>query len=229
MNIRKHAKPDHPINELLANRWSPYGFSDRSVKRQDLQSLFEAVRWSASSYNEQPWRYIVATRDDPEQFARVLACLVEPNQAWAGAAAVLAIGCVSLNFTHSGKPNSVAVHDLGSRPATSAPKPPPADCRSIRWPASSPTRPAKHSTFRSNSSPSPPSPLDTPPTLRRSPNNFASATSRPEAEDHCPSLSLETFGENPRRRLNDQIALSPLFLFARLTGRAHLVASLMHT
>ena len=31
MNDHKRAKLDHPIHELLASRWSPYGFADRPV------------------------------------------------------------------------------------------------------------------------------------------------------------------------------------------------------
>ena len=113
MNDAKHAKPDHPIQDVIAQRWSPYVFADRPVSADDLRSLFEAARWAPSSYNEQPWRYIVATRDNLEDFRRVLSCLVEGNQAWAKAAPVLALGCTSLNFTRNGQPNAAAVHDLG--------------------------------------------------------------------------------------------------------------------
>jgi nitroreductase len=113
MNEQKLVTPDHPIHELLTKRWSPYGFSDRPVSDDDLRSLFEAARWAASSYNEQPWSYIVATKANPEEFALLLSCLVEPNQAWAKAAPVLALGCSSLNFSRNGKPNDAAIHDLG--------------------------------------------------------------------------------------------------------------------
>jgi nitroreductase len=75
--------------------------------------LFEAARWAASSYNEQPWRYIVATRANPVEFERLLSCLVEGNQPWAKSAPVLALGCTSLNFAYNGKPNAAALHDLG--------------------------------------------------------------------------------------------------------------------
>src|SRR5437870_1633621 len=98
MNSHKQAAPDHPIHELIAQRWSPYCFSGKSVSQADLRSLFEAARWAASSYNEQPWSYIVATQEQPEDFARVLSCLVEGNQVWAKAAPVLALGCTSLYF-----------------------------------------------------------------------------------------------------------------------------------
>lgn len=113
MNERKRATPDFPIHELIANRWSPYAFSDRSVSDSDLRSVFEAARWAASSYNEQPWAYIVATKADRDEFERLLSCLVEGNQAWAKAAPVLAIGCTNLRFARNGKPNSAAIHDLG--------------------------------------------------------------------------------------------------------------------
>src|SRR5262249_35314372 len=113
MNEQKQAAPDHPIHELIARRWSPYAFADRPVSEDDLRSLFEAARWAASSYNEQPWRYIVATRANPAEFERLLSCLVEGNQVWARAAPVLALGCTSLYFALNGKPNAAAVHDLG--------------------------------------------------------------------------------------------------------------------
>jgi nitroreductase len=109
----KTAHPDHPIDDLLANRWSPYVFSERPVAANDLRALFEAARWAASSYNEQPWRYIVATRDDSEEFDRLLSCLVELNQGWARSAPVLALGVVGLKFGRNGKPNVAAHHDLG--------------------------------------------------------------------------------------------------------------------
>ncbi|WP_165251355.1 nitroreductase family protein [Paludisphaera soli] len=110
----KRPRPDRPIHDLHARRWSPYAFDDRPVAEDDLRSLFEAARWTASSYNEQPWAYIVATKADPEAFAKMLACLVEANQAWAGAAPVLTIGCVRKTFRKDGKPNAAAEHDLGA-------------------------------------------------------------------------------------------------------------------
>jgi len=109
----KQASADYPIQELLARRWSPYAFQDRPVPENDLRSLFEAARWAASSFNEQPWTYIVATKEDPEQFQQVLSCLVEFNQAWAKAAPVLALGIASLTSARSGQVNRAAVHDLG--------------------------------------------------------------------------------------------------------------------
>ncbi len=109
----KKASIDYPIHELLAERWSPYGFEDRPVAQADLRSLFEAARWAASSYNEQPWNFFVANKENPEKFARLLSCLVEANQEWAKAAPVLVLGVVSLKFSRNNKDNRAAVHDLG--------------------------------------------------------------------------------------------------------------------
>lgn len=113
MNPHKQATPHHPVHDLIAGRWSPYAYSDRPVSDADLRSVFEAARWAASSYNEQPWRYIVATKANPVEFDRLLSCLIEGNQAWARVVPVLAIGCVSLYFAQNGKPNAAAEHDLG--------------------------------------------------------------------------------------------------------------------
>ena len=109
----KKAPTDYPIHELLAERWSPCGFTDQPVAEADLRSLFEAARWAPSSDNEQPWRFLVATKNTPAEFARLLSCLVEGNQNWAKTAPVLALGVVSLRLARNNKNNRAAVHDLG--------------------------------------------------------------------------------------------------------------------
>ena len=114
-NVRatKKAPTDHPVHELLAARWSAYGYSNRVVPDADLRSLFEAARWAPSSFNEQPWSYIVARREDTEEFERMLSCLVESNQRWAKEASVLALGAARMRFARNDKPNPHAFHDLG--------------------------------------------------------------------------------------------------------------------
>ncbi|MEE4361791.1 MAG: nitroreductase family protein [Pseudomonadales bacterium] len=102
-----------PVHRLIAERFSPYGWSDRSVAPEDLAALFEAARWAPSCYNEQPFRYLVATREDPEAFERMLGTLVDGNRAWAQAVPVLALGIVATRFARNGDENAHARHDLG--------------------------------------------------------------------------------------------------------------------
>ncbi len=104
---------DYPVNHLITDRWSPYSFANRPVSDEDLKSLFEAARWAASSFNEQPWSYIVAKKEDTAEFARLVSCLVDVNRVWAKEASALVIGLTRLNFSRNDQPNRVANHDLG--------------------------------------------------------------------------------------------------------------------
>lgn len=111
--MEKPANTDYPIEEILRQRWSPRAFSDRVVEPEKLQSLFEAARWAPSSFNEQPWSFILATKQKQEEYARLLSCLVEKNQQWAHLAPVLMVSIAKLNFDKTGKPNRHAFHDVG--------------------------------------------------------------------------------------------------------------------
>lgn len=107
------AATDHPVHELIANRWSPYAFAVRTVGDEDLRSIFEAARWAPSSFNEQPWRFLVARKQDAAAFATMLSCLTESNRLWAQHAPVLALGVSKRTHARNGKPNRAALHDLG--------------------------------------------------------------------------------------------------------------------
>jgi nitroreductase len=75
--------------------------------------LFEAARWAPSSFNEQPWRFIVAARENKTDFEQLLNCLIQGNIEWAQNAPVLILSVAKLHFTHDGKPNRHAFHDVG--------------------------------------------------------------------------------------------------------------------
>jgi len=78
-----------------------------------LKRLLEAARWAPSCFNEQPWRFVVATRDDPEAFERALGCLKESNQRWSKQASALLFTTTKKTFARNGKDNRHASHDLG--------------------------------------------------------------------------------------------------------------------
>lgn len=109
----------HPVQEFIARRWSPYAFDpEREVSTSDLRSLFEAARWSMSSYNSQPWRYIVGVRGrGQETWDRVFDCLVEGNRGWAKNAPVLVLGLAEHLHPFNQKLNKAALHDLGAASA----------------------------------------------------------------------------------------------------------------
>jgi nitroreductase len=111
--MEKPAEATHAIHGLIARRWSPRAFDERPVEPDKLKSLFEAARWGPSSNNEQPWRFIVGTKETPSDHDRLLACLVEGNRKWAFRAPVLILSVVSLNFEDDGKLNRHAFHDTG--------------------------------------------------------------------------------------------------------------------
>jgi nitroreductase len=115
--MHKPAATDVALHELIRNRWSPRAFSEKPVPPEVLRSLFEAARWAPSSSNEQPWAYLVATKDDPENFAKMLGVLVEFNVLWAKHAPALALSVAHLKTQRDGKPNRVALHDVGSATA----------------------------------------------------------------------------------------------------------------
>ena len=112
--MKNPAPAEFPINELIANRWSPRAFGDKDVPPEVLRSLFEAARWAPSSSNEQPWSFIVATRNDPKNFNNALQPLVEFNAGWAKHAAVLGFAVAELAFAKNQAPNRNATYDTGA-------------------------------------------------------------------------------------------------------------------
>ena len=118
--LQKSAETSAPIHDLIRERWSPRAFSSRHVEKEKLRSLFEAARWAASSYNAQPWYFIVATKEDPENYKKILDSFVEFNQGWAKNAPVVALSVARMKFEHNGTPNNHAFHDVGQAAANLA-------------------------------------------------------------------------------------------------------------
>lgn len=109
----KSADADYPIHELLRQRWSPRAFSDATVDPELVNQLFEAARWAPSSYNEQPWRFIVARKENAEEFEKLSSVMNEFNRGWGQEAPVLVLGFAKTSFDLDGRANPHAGHDLG--------------------------------------------------------------------------------------------------------------------
>ncbi|MGH9604238.1 MAG: nitroreductase family protein [Terracidiphilus sp.] len=109
----KHAPQVEGVLPVFHRRWSPRSFADREVNPALLAKVFEAARWAASSFNEQPWRFFLGPRGS-EIYRKIYDSLTEHNRAWAGSAPVLILGVAKSTFSHNGSPNRVALYDLGA-------------------------------------------------------------------------------------------------------------------
>ncbi|MFZ0389804.1 MAG: nitroreductase family protein [Calditrichia bacterium] len=109
----KGGKKTPTIHPLLHERWSPRAFSSKAVEEQDLWLLFEAARWAPSSFNEQPWAFIVACESDREVYEQMANCLSERNRQWATTAPVLAVCLAKTHFEHNKKENRHSFYDTG--------------------------------------------------------------------------------------------------------------------
>ena len=114
---KKRAAIGAPVEELILRRWSPRAFADKPVSDADLKTIFTAASWAASSYNEQPWRFLVGRKGD-ETWKKIFNSLVPMNQSWAESAPVLYASLAKKTFSHNGSPNRVAIHDVGAASAT---------------------------------------------------------------------------------------------------------------
>jgi nitroreductase len=109
--LRKPADASHPIHDLISERWSPRAFADRPVEREKLYSLLEAARWAASSGNQQPWYFVVGTKENAEDHERLVATLWDRNILWAQHAPVLILVVAKL-YDRSGKEHT-SFYDVG--------------------------------------------------------------------------------------------------------------------
>lgn len=113
VNKLKKAPTVEGVLPVVLGRWSPRSFSSRDVSPANLRRVFEAARWAASAYNEQPWRYLVGTRNSLTH-KKIFSTLIGFNQSWAGAAPVLILGVASTKYSHNGTDNAYALYDLGA-------------------------------------------------------------------------------------------------------------------
>ena len=112
--LNKPAQSARDLHPIIRDRWSPRAFdASKPVPQDALISVLEAARWTASSNNVQPWRFIVATSADAEGHAKALAGFNERNQRWAKNAPVLIIALYR-TVNDQGAPNGASAYDLGA-------------------------------------------------------------------------------------------------------------------
>ncbi len=112
--VSKPALTDSSLLDPIRERWSGWSFSDQPIPGAVLRSIFEAACWAPSSWNDQPWRFLVGERDRSPDLHRLLVdSMLSANRAWAERAPVLVACWACGSFTHDGSVNRYAMHDLG--------------------------------------------------------------------------------------------------------------------
>jgi nitroreductase len=114
--INKSIDVSAPIHTLLAQRYSGVSYDPtRGVSKDDLRALAEAGRWAPSCFGDQPWRFLICSKqDDPDAWDKAFNCLGEGNQPWCRHAPVLIIACTDTLFVHNDKPNAYGPYDTGA-------------------------------------------------------------------------------------------------------------------
>ena len=79
----------HGIDPIYLQRWSPRSYQEKEVPEEVLMRLFEAARWAPSANNRQPWRFILARRQEDKE--RFYSFINERNRLWCEKAPVLAM------------------------------------------------------------------------------------------------------------------------------------------
>ncbi len=101
------------ILEVIQDRWSPYAFSPNPVEDFKIKAMMEAAGQAPSCNNEQPWMFVIATRQEKEIFESFLGFMVEGNRIWAKNAYAIIISIARTKFAYNGSPNRFAFHDTG--------------------------------------------------------------------------------------------------------------------
>jgi nitroreductase len=112
----KHGTSDVPVGDLFLRRWSPRAFAGTTIDIGTLKAIFSAGQWAASSFNEQPWRFVVGFKGDPV-WQRIFESLTPANQSWTKSVPVLFASFAKKTFSQNGAANRVAQHDVGAASA----------------------------------------------------------------------------------------------------------------
>ncbi len=100
------------VLDLAQRRHSPRGFSGQALAWEDLALAFEAARLSSSSYNNQPWRFVVGLKGEAG-FDALLDTAVEANRAWMQDAGAI-VGIVASGVLEkTGEPDHAAMYGVG--------------------------------------------------------------------------------------------------------------------
>lgn len=113
LKTASHRSPEYPVDPLFPGRWSPRSMSGAHIDTATLMNLFEAARWAPSSNNNQPWRFVYASRGSLD-WPRFLGLLNATNQSWCANAGALVVIASKNTFDRDGKPSITHSFDAGA-------------------------------------------------------------------------------------------------------------------
>lgn len=104
------------IEEIVQKRHSGYSYdSSKSVSKEQLALIVKAGQLAPSSYNEQPWRFIICDKKtDPAAYEKVFSTLVPFNQKWVENVPVLIVSVAASKSAHNQEFNRFAQYDTGA-------------------------------------------------------------------------------------------------------------------
>ena len=96
------------IDDQFLKRFSPRKFKQKAIAENDLKALIEAASTAPSCFNEQPWVFVLASKDV------MVALLTAKNALWAKEAAEIMLVCSHPAFSRNAKPNRWHAYDSGT-------------------------------------------------------------------------------------------------------------------
>lgn len=100
----------HEVLKEARTRFANRALKDIEVPREALEAMVEAASFAPSCFNEQPWRFLIATG---ERRQKLLSTLTPQNQEWAGRAPALVLTLAKKTFTYNGNENRWHMSDTG--------------------------------------------------------------------------------------------------------------------
>jgi nitroreductase len=112
--MEKSTVIEHEVIKEIKLRKSGRAYSERPVEPEKIHTLLEAARWAPSSSNEQPWKYILATKDNSPLYNKIFDTLADSNKTWVKHAPIILVSMARKTFAKTGAANRFAMHDVGA-------------------------------------------------------------------------------------------------------------------
>ena len=114
--IKKTIDASAPLHPLISDRYSGVSFdAEKPVSLATLLALAEAARWAPSCFGDEPWRFLICSKQhDASSWQKAYDSLMPGNQTWCQHVPVLVLICTDTLFKHNGTPNPFGPYDTGA-------------------------------------------------------------------------------------------------------------------